>query len=140
MTEFHDPETTDCSEQERSPDHPRAGDQPRGVSQEVRLQSACCAGEVGTTSQSHTDFAEPTEPRTWANFVWNLPAMIAIFLVRIYQWTLSPIIGRQCRFQPSCSNYYILAVRKYGFLSGSFRGFWRICRCNPFCRGGIDFP
>ena len=73
-------------------------------------------------------------------WIWYLPASVAIFLVRIYQWTLSPIIGRQCRFHPSCSNYYILAVRKYGFLSGSCRGFWRICRCNPFCRSGEDFP
>lgn len=72
--------------------------------------------------------------------IWNLPATIAIFLVRIYQWTLSPIIGRQCRFHPSCSNYYILAVRKYGFVSGTLRGFWRIVRCNPLCRGGEDFP
>jgi putative membrane protein insertion efficiency factor len=72
--------------------------------------------------------------------IWNLPANVAIFLVRIYQWTLSPIIGRQCRFHPSCSNYYILAVRKYGFVSGTLRGFWRIVRCNPLCRGGEDFP
>ena len=73
-------------------------------------------------------------------FVWHIPANVAIFLVRIYQWTLSPIIGRQCRFYPTCSNYYILAVRKYGFCWGSLKGAWRILRCNPFCKGGEDFP
>ena len=72
--------------------------------------------------------------------IWNLPANAAIFLVRIYQHTLSHIIGRQCRFYPTCSNYYILAVRKYGFCRGTLKGMWRILRCNPFCRGGEDFP
>lgn len=73
-------------------------------------------------------------------WLWLLPTNFAIGMVRIYQWTLSPIIGRQCRFHPTCSNYYILAVRKYGFVSGTIRGVWRICRCNPFCKGGEDPP
>lgn len=63
-----------------------------------------------------------------------------IFLVRCYQYTLSPIVGQQCRFQPTCSNYFIQAVRKYGPISGSVRGIWRILRCNPFCRSGFDPP
>ena len=72
--------------------------------------------------------------------VWRLPSLLLIFLVRIYQWTLSPIIGRQCRFQPTCSHYFIGAVEKYGAVLGSLKGIWRICRCNPFCRGGDDPP
>ncbi|MDO5112807.1 MAG: membrane protein insertion efficiency factor YidD [Planctomycetia bacterium] len=76
----------------------------------------------------------------WRTRIWNLPANVAVFLVRVYQKTLSPIIGRQCRFYPTCSQYYILAVRKYGFCYGSCLGLWRILRCNPFCRGGEDFP
>ncbi len=63
-----------------------------------------------------------------------------IFLVRWYQYTLSPIVGQQCRFQPTCSNYFIQAVRKYGPISGAIRGAWRILRCNPFCRSGFDPP
>jgi putative membrane protein insertion efficiency factor len=70
----------------------------------------------------------------------RLPGLFLIFLVRIYQWTLSPIIGRQCRFQPTCSHYFIGAVEKYGAIRGSLKGIWRICRCNPFCRGGDDPP
>ncbi|MDO4585478.1 MAG: membrane protein insertion efficiency factor YidD [Planctomycetia bacterium] len=77
---------------------------------------------------------------SWKRWIWNIPASTAIFLVRIYQKTLSPILGRQCRFHPTCSEYYILAVRKYGFCYGSILGAWRILRCNPFCRGGEDFP
>jgi putative membrane protein insertion efficiency factor len=70
----------------------------------------------------------------------DVPAAVLIGAVRVYQWTLSPFIGRQCRFHPTCSHYFILAVRKYGPWRGSVKGAWRICRCNPFCPGGEDFP
>jgi putative membrane protein insertion efficiency factor len=70
----------------------------------------------------------------------KLPGQVLIALVRVYQWTLSPLIGRQCRFQPTCSDYFIGAVEKYGAIRGSLKGIWRICRCNPFCQGGEDPP
>lgn len=70
--------------------------------------------------------------------VRQLPARILIALVRVYQWTLSPIIGRQCRFNPTCSNYFIQAVEKYGAVRGAWRGCWRILRCHPFHPGGND--
>ena len=70
----------------------------------------------------------------------RIPSLVLIGLVRIYQWTLSPIVGRQCRFQPTCSHYFIGAVEKYGAIRGSLKGIWRICRCNPFCQGGDDPP
>ena len=73
-------------------------------------------------------------------FLWRLPSLVLIGIVRIYQWTLSPIFGRQCRFQPTCSHYFIGAVEKYGAVRGTCKGLWRICRCNPFCRGGYDPP
>ena len=70
----------------------------------------------------------------------DIPAWILIALVRCYQWLLSPLLGRQCRFEPSCSHYFIGAVRKYGPVKGTLRGLWRICRCNPFNPGGEDPP
>ena len=73
-------------------------------------------------------------------FIVRLPGLFLIGLVRIYQWTLSPIIGRQCRFQPTCSHYFIGAVEKYGAIRGSLKGIWRICRCIPFGQGGDDPP
>jgi putative membrane protein insertion efficiency factor len=75
----------------------------------------------------------------WLKLV-HLPGQLLIGLVRIYQWTLSPIVGRQCRFTPTCSNYFIEAVRKYGAVRGALRGIWRICRCHPFHPGGHDPP
>lgn len=78
--------------------------------------------------------------RTLAGKVVRIPARVVIGLVRAYQIALSPIFGGQCRFYPSCSQYFILAVEKYGVISGSLRGTWRILRCNPFCPGGYDPP
>jgi putative membrane protein insertion efficiency factor len=60
--------------------------------------------------------------------------------VRLYQVGLRPILPAMCRFQPSCSEYFIEAVRKYGPLRGACKGAYRICRCNPWSRGGYDPP
>ncbi|MCR9116953.1 MAG: membrane protein insertion efficiency factor YidD [bacterium] len=60
--------------------------------------------------------------------------------VRGYQIVLSPLMGGMCRFEPSCSNYFIQAVEKHGPWRGAWMGVWRIIRCNPFCKGGYDPP
>lgn len=65
--------------------------------------------------------------------VWPL-----ILLVRIYQGTLSPIMGRQCRYVPTCSNYAIDALNEFGPIRGSWLSLRRILRCHPFARGGYD--
>ncbi|MBI83774.1 MAG: membrane protein insertion efficiency factor YidD [Planctomycetaceae bacterium] len=70
----------------------------------------------------------------------GLPSAILIGVVRSYQLLISPWLGRNCRFTPNCSNYFIQAVRKYGCLPGSLRGVWRICRCHPWSAGGHDAP
>jgi len=62
----------------------------------------------------------------------------ACLLIRLYQLTLSRLVGRCCRFEPSCSHYGLEAVRRHGFLAGSALAAWRVLRCNPFCRGGLD--
>lgn len=70
----------------------------------------------------------------------RLPAALMILMVRLYQIFLSPIFGGQCRFHPSCSEYFILAVKKYGALRGAARGIARIGRCHPWHPGGEDPP
>jgi putative membrane protein insertion efficiency factor len=72
--------------------------------------------------------------------LWRLPRNVLIVLARVYQWTLSPLIGRQCRFEPTCSNYFIGAVGKYGAIRGGWRGVARIARCHPWHPGGYDPP
>ncbi len=75
-----------------------------------------------------------------ARLVLRLPAWTLIAMVKIYQWTLSPLLGRQCRFEPTCSVYFIESVRRYGAIRGSWRGILRILRCNPWHPGGHDPP
>jgi putative membrane protein insertion efficiency factor len=75
-----------------------------------------------------------------AREIWLLPRRLLIAAARVYQWTLSPLVGRQCRFEPTCSNYFIEAVRKYGALRGTWLGIRRVGRCHPFHPGGYDPP
>lgn len=70
----------------------------------------------------------------------RIPATLLIAAARLYQKTLSHVIGRQCRFHPTCSEYFILAVRKYGAIRGAWRGVCRIARCHPWHPGGVDWP
>ena len=59
-------------------------------------------------------------------------------LIRGYQITLSPFWGAQCRFHPTCSCYAIEAIEKHGAIRGTLLSIYRIFRCNPFSKGGID--
>ncbi len=68
------------------------------------------------------------------------PAWLMIAAVRLYQIFFSPLLGRHCRFTPTCSQYFVESVRKYGALRGGYRGVRRICRCHPFHSGGYDPP
>lgn len=76
-------------------------------------------------------------PRPMKNIA-KLPAKFLILLIRIYQVTLSPFIGNSCRYTPTCSNYGIEAIEKYGFFKGGWLTFKRILSCNPWGGSGYD--
>ena len=59
-------------------------------------------------------------------------------LIRVYQLVVSPYLGNNCRFYPSCSNYAIEAIEKFGVLKGIKMAFFRILKCNPWGGSGID--
>jgi putative membrane protein insertion efficiency factor len=63
---------------------------------------------------------------------------VALGMIRFYKRFISPGLGSNCRFYPSCSEYTYQAIEKYGVLRGSLMGGWRIMRCNPFNKGGYD--
>jgi len=63
---------------------------------------------------------------------------IALILIKLYQLLISPLIGIHCRFYPSCSVYTYQAIRKFGFIKGTFLGSKRLLKCHPFHSGGVD--
>jgi putative membrane protein insertion efficiency factor len=63
---------------------------------------------------------------------------ILILLIQVYRYTLSPVLGQRCRFEPSCSMYAMGALREHGVIRGSGLAAWRLLRCNPFNHGGYD--
>ena len=65
---------------------------------------------------------------------------LALAPIRLYQRVLSPALGRRCRFYPSCSEYAVQAIRRYGVLRGVVLAAWRVLRCNPWSHGGVDHP
>jgi len=74
----------------------------------------------------------------------HIPKWIIKKLIVLYQKLINPILHfiggphAGCRFSPSCSNYTLQAVENHGAIKGVLYGMWRICRCNPWCKGGHD--
>ncbi len=74
-------------------------------------------------------------PLSWISRVLAYPFIWVIYLYRV---TLSPIIGRQCRYEPTCSIFGLHAYREYGAFRGTWLTIKRIGRCHPFAKGGYD--
>jgi uncharacterized protein len=65
---------------------------------------------------------------------------LLLFLIRVYQRLLSPLLGPVCRFSPSCSHYMATCIERHGPARGSWLGLRRLARCHPFHPGGVDLP
>lgn len=63
---------------------------------------------------------------------------LLIFIIKIYRKYISPYKRPSCKYYPTCSQYAIDAIEKYGSFKGIFMSIWRILRCNPFSKGGYD--
>lgn len=64
--------------------------------------------------------------------------LILLFLLRAYKLIISPFLGQNCRFYPSCSAYAELAIRRHGVIKGSVLAGKRLCKCHPWHEGGVD--
>ena len=64
---------------------------------------------------------------------------LAIAPLRFYQRAISPALPKRCKYHPSCSEYAVRAVTRYGILRGVVLAAWRVLRCNPWSHGGVDF-
>ncbi|NJN63529.1 MAG: membrane protein insertion efficiency factor YidD [Acidobacteria bacterium] len=65
---------------------------------------------------------------------------VLLTMIRVYRRFVSPMLGQHCRFDPSCSEYAMLAIEEWGAARGAALAAWRILRCQPFSAGGVDFP
>jgi uncharacterized protein len=63
---------------------------------------------------------------------------VVLYLLRAYKWALSPLLPPACRYVPTCSDYALEAVDRYGVLRGGLMAMWRVLRCHPFVQGGYD--
>ncbi len=63
---------------------------------------------------------------------------LLVGLIKLYQKLISPLFPPSCRFYPTCSEYAVQAITKYGAFKGGIKAAWRILRCNPFNKGGFD--
>ena len=68
----------------------------------------------------------------------GLSRRLYLLPVRLYQLTLSRWLGGQCKYLPTCSEYFIESVRRKGIVRGTAKGLWRIARCHPWSKGGWD--
>jgi putative membrane protein insertion efficiency factor len=85
------------------------------------------------------DYSDEPRLRDMPRTLVNLPRILVLALIRLYQMVVSPTLpANTCRFYPSCSHYGYQAVYRYGALKGSFMAAWRVLRCNPFNPGGYD--
>ena len=65
-------------------------------------------------------------------------SLLIVWILSVWHYALSPFFGVRCRFYPTCSVYTKMAVQKHGVLAGIWLGFFRVCKCHPFCDGGYD--
>ena len=69
------------------------------------------------------------------------PSFLGIGLVHAYRWTFGLLVpAGTCKYHPSCSEYALLAIEKHGVLRGGPRAAWRLLRCHPWAKGGVDYP
>ncbi len=93
----------------------------------------------GPSASTHSRLQDTGEnPQNTFQKINSILAKGAIYLIRFYQKFISPGLPHSCRFYPTCSEYSIQAISKYGILKGGIMSLWRILRCNPFNPGGYD--
>lgn len=63
---------------------------------------------------------------------------LALALIKLYRFLISPLLGRNCRFYPTCSQYTYEAIQKHGLFKGILLGTKRLLKCHPFHSGGVD--
>jgi putative membrane protein insertion efficiency factor len=68
----------------------------------------------------------------------EIPKIVLLSLLRAYKWTVSPLFLPACRYVPTCSEYAMEAVERHGAVRGGAMAVWRVLRCHPLAKGGLD--
>jgi putative membrane protein insertion efficiency factor len=103
-------------------------------------EAIMCASDDTSAAQAVPAGHSEAGWRKAARGIVRLPGEAMILGVRGYQLFIGPLLGKHCRFYPSCSNYFVQAVRKHGAIVGAWKGVCRIGRCHPWHPGGYDPP
>jgi putative membrane protein insertion efficiency factor len=70
---------------------------------------------------------------------WRNPVgLVLVYVIKVYQTVISPLLPRSCKYYPSCSQYAVDALREFGVFRGMILAAWRVLRCNPLSYGGYD--
>ena len=95
---------------------------------------------VGPNSQRNVNNAGglAESPMTVVGAIRRLPKYVGIGLIKGYRYTLSPFLGRQCRYLPTCSHYTEESIERFGLWAGAWIGISRVLRCGPFGASGFD--
>jgi putative membrane protein insertion efficiency factor len=72
-------------------------------------------------------------------YALRAPTYVGLGLIYPYRWTLGVLWAGRCKYHPTCSQYALDAVRRHGLIRGSLLAGWRLLRCNPWSRGGVDY-
>jgi len=81
----------------------------------------------------------PPENRTLFQIIGTIPRNAARSLVKTYQYVISPLLGSNCRYLPTCSEYAEESLRRHGLWAGGWMTLARVCRCHPWGNSGLDF-
>ncbi|GAB4087285.1 hypothetical protein GCM10028784_39150 [Myceligenerans cantabricum] len=77
-------------------------------------------------------------PESSGGRLGDIPVIVLVGMIRVYQAFISPMSGPTCKYYPSCSRYAVIALRRHGALRGLGLALWRLLRCNPWSLGGVD--
>jgi putative membrane protein insertion efficiency factor len=72
-------------------------------------------------------------------YALRTPTYLGLGLIYLYRWTLGVFWTGRCKYHPTCSQYALDALRRHGLVRGSLLAGWRLLRCNPWSRGGVDY-
>ena len=85
--------------------------------------------ETNINKKMEQGLTKPLDKRSWSPI---------LLVISFYQKFISPLLGQNCRFSPTCSQYMVDAITQHGHLKGTFLGSKRICKCHPWNEGGYD--